>query len=152
MTYTRGSAIPLVLILRGEDKQALDLLANPEAPTVRMRRKMNAPVGVNDEATGCSQPGAEGYRPISKAGWWHTEEFIDESDSTKRTLCGELTIPPHLTPSFSFGVFELWVCTMSSHDNHVELKRHNPSLVCCRYASIQNCRLCIHNFRATLPH
>lgn len=114
MTYTRGTAIPLVLTLQGHDAQALDLLSHPEAPVVRMRRKMNAPVAVfDDEAAGCSQPGAEGYRPISKAGWWHPEEFIDESDSTKRTLFGELTIPNHLTPSFKFGSFELWVCISS---------------------------------------
>ena len=109
MTYTRGSAVPLVLTLRGEDKQALDLLANPDAPVVRMRRKVSAPVGVENDSAGCYQPGAEGYRPISKAGWWHPEEFVDESDTTRRTLCGELSIPPHLTPSFKFGGFELWV-------------------------------------------
>ena len=109
MCYTRGSAIPCFLTFRSSDIQALDLLSNPEAPVLQMRRKVKHYAGVDNMGARLALPGADDAIPLSRA-VWAPPKSVDLGDGIEtRMMYGELNLPSNLVPTFKFGDFEIKV-------------------------------------------
>ena len=84
--------------------QALDVLSNPSAPNLVLRRKLTrnvplAPVGRFD----LDEIKESETKPLAKAVWAPSNSgALNESE---RCLDGEISIPLSCTPSFQFGGF-----------------------------------------------
>ena len=114
LTYTRGTVIPLHLIMKSSDKQVVDLLANPQAPRIQMRRRLKGPTRVSREGASRAVPSIENSVEHSGVAWTALQQLgtIDESGSDgvfSRKMMGEVYLPSNLTPSFTFGEFDLKV-------------------------------------------
>ena len=125
LSYTRGSSIPLWLVIRSPDASALDLLSAPKALVVRLRRT----VVVNYDSSVLSQlltidltksePAAEDamqsrmYPPtnddIQTAVWWPVPSTAEGT----RILQGEIHLRHGLQPTCHFGNFENFVRTFA---------------------------------------
>ncbi|KAE9405196.1 hypothetical protein BT96DRAFT_812587 [Gymnopus androsaceus JB14] len=116
LSYTRGSVIPLSLVLTSKDYQALDLLSSPRVLTVILRRK----VINNENNLGESKPLWKGHiqteisrepaQDIATAVWWQRpddEMNIVQNTATPRTreLEGEILLSKSLKPTFHISHF-----------------------------------------------
>lgn len=120
MTYTKGSVIPLYLVLQSKDRQAVDLLANAQAVRIGLGRTLSVPNRFAPEIdshiggdAGASRTCRVAWKAIeaenSSFTFMHRER--DSSvDSFEQVLYGEIALPVKLTPSFTFGQFCLKVC------------------------------------------
>ena len=140
LSYAAGTLVPLMLTVKGLDAHAVDLLGSPNSPRVTLRRKYTAPFDQSFDDVLMSLPGTEDSIPISTARWMVTSTNAEKSDykSFVRTLYGELLLPSHLTPSFTFGPFNL---KASSFLNAQALYLTFPTVLC-RFLSLLCYRLC----------
>lgn len=110
-----------MLVLKSDDRQALDVLTGQNAlsdrrrPFIWMRRTSRARIGVQDVGIAIAIPGQEQNRPLSIAFWSAPQEVGKNAEGNTRTLYGELSLPADLIPSFTFGrKFEMSVsCCLS---------------------------------------
>lgn len=111
-----------------------------------MRMKIKTLIGV--DAAGGALPQAQNTAdvPLSRAQWWRPSDVEssaswgdDEGDGKfRRCMMGEMTLPSSLTPSFTFGKFDLrvrYILTLLLEDS---LKATSLLLVCRGYVSIRN--------------
>ncbi|KAI0690120.1 hypothetical protein BC835DRAFT_1418034 [Cytidiella melzeri] len=115
LSYTRGSVIPLHLLVEADDEQALDLLSAPLAPVVHARRisSVNYDAGGGNVAGVCEKLSDLKQMPmmafqelvdyINKATWWSTP--CEKSGA--RTLQGEIHIRGSSKPSAHLGLYKL---------------------------------------------
>lgn len=116
MIYTRGSVIPLYLVLKSRDKQAVDLLANPQAVRIGLGRILTFPsrfAPVLDSHIGSAARSCrvawKAIEPESTTSGLTGGRGETASGTFVQVLYGELALPPLLTPSFTFGQFSLKV-------------------------------------------
>ena len=129
LMYTRGTAIPLYLVIECSDTQVLDLMSAPGVPTVRLMRTMS--IGY-DRGGGNSSflPNGEVQPHLSqvaaidafknltervqKAGWWQLPVH-DKTSGQRRELQGEIHLPSNLQTTTHLGRFDYYVCLASIH-------------------------------------
>ncbi|KAI0690121.1 hypothetical protein BC835DRAFT_1418035 [Cytidiella melzeri] len=116
LSYTRGSVIPLHLLVECDNAQALDLFSSPSAPIVRIKRNFHA----NYHAGGANEGGRYeklsdlkamrmmAYRAVfdypNEATWWPTP--CEKSGA--RALQGEICLPGNTKPSAELGLYKLY--------------------------------------------
>ncbi|KAF9048580.1 hypothetical protein BJ165DRAFT_1343134 [Panaeolus papilionaceus] len=108
LSYTRGTTVPLCLTLKGSDIQALDLLSNPKAPVVRLRRRVRYTVNVEKDLRNVVTVAWRDSVAHSKAAvWWHAPEQLqaDSLHEGQRTINGELHLKTELKPTSAMGQF-----------------------------------------------
>jgi hypothetical protein len=111
LCYTRGTAIPCVMIIETPDKQALDLLSSPRAVVVRLQRLVTYSAGA---ATHHTHAAGIGYRAAvdypATAVFWAGPACDEDKD---RRLDGEIQLPKNLKPSSAFLHFSITVGVIS---------------------------------------
>ncbi|TDL25703.1 hypothetical protein BD410DRAFT_604749 [Rickenella mellea] len=105
LCYTRGTAIPCSMTISARDCQAVDLLATPKSPQVRLLRKVN--YGAVEQPLGKDgQTLTHSTTDIVSAVWW-PDGNEECTDVHTRRLNGEIHLPKDLQPSFIFGRFSV---------------------------------------------
>ncbi|KAI0787529.1 hypothetical protein C8Q74DRAFT_1252361 [Fomes fomentarius] len=105
LTYALGSPIPIVLTLKSDDEQALDLLSTPSA--VRLNLLRTRLVG-SHATSGDVESGRSNNSFTNNAGgafFWPSDEGAPESGT--RVLQGELEVKRSLRPGFVFPRFSV---------------------------------------------
>lgn len=110
--------VPLYLILQSKDKQAVDLLASPQAVRIGLGRTLTVPNRFTPELES-HVGGNAGAARSCRVAWKAIEaenissRSTPEHDGTPATfeqaLYGEISLPVTLTPTFTFGQFCLKV-------------------------------------------
>ncbi|KAF8968053.1 hypothetical protein BDZ97DRAFT_1655513 [Flammula alnicola] len=104
LSYAIGSPIPLMITFTGEDAQALDVLANPTAIQLLLRRSMaTGSDGTDDNAV--RRTDNFFFENAGVAYFWPSREGAEESN--RRVLQGELEVVKTLKPSFKFPKFTI---------------------------------------------
>ncbi|KAJ7707529.1 hypothetical protein B0H17DRAFT_520623 [Mycena rosella] len=107
LCYTRGEAIPCALVIECSDPQALELLASPDAPVLRLRRAVRFLTG--------EKAAKEELDHSASATWWPAADRALDTDSTdtlvtnafRRMLKGEIHLKPELITSSSIAHFRI---------------------------------------------
>jgi len=112
LIYTRGTVIALYLVMKSLDVQAVDLLSNLQVPRVQMRRKLKGPAPLARDGSSRTLPGSENNVEASRVSWAMSPDSVSTNDVGsdglfRRTMIGEIILPSNLTPSFTFGEFDL---------------------------------------------
>jgi hypothetical protein len=107
LSYTRGTVIPLFLVLTSEDKQALDLLSSDNAIHVLLCRHIRYHMLASH---------ASKNKQVN-SGWKDTSEFLDGAvwwpvegesrDGNTRKMHGEIRLSKDLMPSTSIAHFSV---------------------------------------------
>ncbi len=100
--------------MKSLDVQAVDLLSNLQVPRVQMRRKLKGPAPLARDGSSRTLPGNENNVEASRVSWAMSPDSVSTNDVSsdglfKRTMIGEIILPSNLTPSFTFGEFDLRV-------------------------------------------
>ena len=106
LSYTRGTAIPCVLILEGKDSQLLELFSSKNADTLQLFRILNSRITPETVGGRSSLDRAKSGRSISRSRWFPCESPIGSTDvvaSQRRVMLGEIHIPGGARPSFTFS-------------------------------------------------
>ncbi len=108
LSYTRGSAIPCVMVVETTDPQALDLLSAPRSIVVRLLRQIATGAG---GASGARLPSLEFERGVHEfaTAVWRADDAARRPHV--RVLHGEIHLAPGLKPTCRLGTFELSVST-----------------------------------------
>ena len=116
LCYTRGSVIPLILLLESQDLEALDLLSSPRSVVVRLRRSIKYHSGADPtfERSAWRDPNLEHvawrnaieYSPLAR--WWPSAEISADFHS-KRYLNGELHLVSNVKPTSAMVQFRMEV-------------------------------------------
>ncbi|KAM5546092.1 hypothetical protein V8D89_000218 [Ganoderma adspersum] len=108
LSYTRGSAIPCVMVVETTDPQALDLLSAPRSLVVRLLRQIATGVG---GASGTRLPSLEFERAVHEfaTAVWQGDAYgaARRRPAHARVLHGEIHLAPGLKPTCRLGTFEL---------------------------------------------
>ncbi|KAG7089397.1 hypothetical protein E1B28_011085 [Marasmius oreades] len=117
LCYTRGSVIPLSLLLSSADSQALDLFSVRPAIDVRLRRQVhcrhelvraeiNRPIGMLGFTKKTKNQSSE---DSALAVWWLSPEGCREAGDglVSRRMHGELSLPTSLKPSCEISHFRI---------------------------------------------
>jgi len=114
LCYTRGSVIPLILLLESQDHEALDLLSSPRSVVVRLRRFIQYHSGEDPsfERSAWRDPNLEhvawrnvvDYSPLAR--WWPSAEISADFHS-KRYLNGELHLVSDVKPTSAIIHFRM---------------------------------------------
>ncbi|KAF9068954.1 hypothetical protein BDP27DRAFT_1326169 [Rhodocollybia butyracea] len=117
LSYTRGSVIPLSLILTSEDSQVVDLLSSGQALAVKLRRRISSNPALHFAEL--NAPWTNVYAPISTAfsedvctaSWWKRLNSLQDSAATtksfSREIEGEIVLSKTLKPTFQISHFGL---------------------------------------------
>lgn len=100
LCYTRGTTVPLHLMLISDDVQALDLLSSIYAPDVRLTRTTSYGQAMSSLGL-VAGDGSQVDQPIDLASARFTPAVQENSESPStqcRVLRGELTIPGDIPP------------------------------------------------------
>ncbi|KZT35957.1 hypothetical protein SISSUDRAFT_106897 [Sistotremastrum suecicum HHB10207 ss-3] len=103
LVYSRGTQIPVYLILESPSKQALDLVANPESIQICLTRIVNAGFEARKKTDMAMGPQTMAQCQ-SMAIFWNptTREATGPQDDNRRVFEGEIKIKPDQTPSTTF--------------------------------------------------
>ncbi|KAL1747103.1 hypothetical protein HDZ31DRAFT_61548 [Schizophyllum fasciatum] len=100
LSFARGSAIPCCMTVQCFDKQALELLSQPENITVHLRRQVRYVLGdVRKDAA----PRPVIVCDVAKATWWPAEG--QNTQEYERRVDGEIHLAQELQPSSDFPYF-----------------------------------------------
>ncbi|TDL19902.1 hypothetical protein BD410DRAFT_805366 [Rickenella mellea] len=110
LAYTHGSVLPCVLILEGNNTQAIDILSDVKSPSLGLFREFKTEWEVNQIGSmwggTMEEWSSDDDRRVADARWWKPNDSLAEgSESKQRILHGEINIPLNIQPSFSFGNF-----------------------------------------------
>ncbi|KAJ3996845.1 hypothetical protein F5050DRAFT_1807362 [Lentinula boryana] len=106
LSYTRGSVIPLHLVIQSNDTQALETLSSPHAIICRLRRILR--YYPDENKTVDPKMRREELEHSELATWWPFVESPSlEKASFQRTLSGEIILSPELMPTTAIGRFQL---------------------------------------------
>ncbi|KAJ3739215.1 hypothetical protein DFH05DRAFT_532940 [Lentinula detonsa] len=106
LSYTRGSIIPLHLVIQSNDPQALETLSSPHAIICRLRRILR--YYPDENKTVDPKLRREELEHSELATWWPFVEYPSlEESSFQRTLSGEIILSPELMPTTTIGRFQL---------------------------------------------
>ncbi|KAF9477992.1 hypothetical protein BDN70DRAFT_809665 [Pholiota conissans] len=108
LCYAVGSPIPLVITFTGEDPHALDVLAEPRAIRLLLRRSIATGLEATDDNS-ARRTNNHFYKISGMAYFWPSWEAT--AAPNKRVLQGELELPRDLKPSFKFPNFTIRVRT-----------------------------------------
>ena len=121
LCYTRGSVIPLSLLLSSRDSQALDLFSKREAIDVRLRRHISHRHHVVRADVNCSIPiltkvNSQPHEDSAMGVWWVSAEGCpeDEDGWIKRRMNGEIHLPKSLKPTCEIAHFSISVSPLIS--------------------------------------
>lgn len=107
LCYTRGTAIPCVMIIETPDEQALDLLSSPRAVVVRLQRRVTynaSPTTVHTQAHTAGRGWQAAVDYPSTAVFWPGPAY-DEGKG--RRLDGEIQLSKYLKPSSALMHFSI---------------------------------------------
>ncbi|KAJ7126827.1 hypothetical protein C8R44DRAFT_106057 [Mycena epipterygia] len=119
LCYTRNTTIPVALYVECDDPQALELLASPDAPVLRLRRNVRYYTGEKTAAHFGDVPSKlvwkEELDHSESAIWWPAADRALQTDSTdtiaintfRRMLKGEIHLKPDLITSSSIAHFRI---------------------------------------------
>lgn len=99
--------IPLCLRLEGDDAQALDLLSNPKAAVVRLRRRIK--YHYNAEKTMESFAWKDAIDHSQLAVWWPSTEGAEDRHGRLRYVNGELHLRSDIKPTSAMASFRIEV-------------------------------------------
>ncbi|KIK55147.1 hypothetical protein GYMLUDRAFT_48099 [Collybiopsis luxurians FD-317 M1] len=105
LSYTRGSVIPLHLVIQSYNTQALEALSSPRAIVCRLRRSLR--YLSSEDLRENKQPGKVQQDHSELATWWSSPADVVEKETFRRTLHGEISLPPDLKPTTDIGKFHL---------------------------------------------
>jgi hypothetical protein len=111
LSYAVGSTIPLIITLKGDDAQMLDVLRKPSAIRLRLVRSM----ATGSEATDDMGPRRTDNHFLEHVGqgyFWDSKEGAVEAN--KLVFQGEIELVKTLKPSFTFPNFAIRVSTFMS--------------------------------------
>jgi hypothetical protein len=128
LCYTRGTLIPCALKLESEDKNVLDILAEPTAIALSLRRCVKYFCRPSEltkpEEIGWNEFVAE----MCTAIWWPSPNI--EQASSSRYLEGEIKLSDKLKPTSAMGHFSISVSCPFSYDSCYSCaNRGNPSIL-----------------------
>jgi hypothetical protein len=112
LTYTRGSLIPVHLVISSKDTQALDLLGVSTAPAVKLLELLEVRTTLNELGGNVKLFKRDGNtftresRAIANAVWWADPASAPEGE---RRLFGEIHFGLETTPSFEVPDVRLYV-------------------------------------------
>ncbi|KZT38176.1 hypothetical protein SISSUDRAFT_1129008 [Sistotremastrum suecicum HHB10207 ss-3] len=103
LVYTRTTHIPLHLVLTSPSKQALDLVANPEAIQICLTRVVNAGHEARKKTDMKMGPQTQAQAQ-TMAIFWHSNDREDsgDQDENKRIFEGEIRIKPDQAASSAY--------------------------------------------------
>ncbi|KAJ4477346.1 hypothetical protein J3R30DRAFT_3291468 [Lentinula aciculospora] len=102
LSYTRGSVIPLHLVIQTNDIQALETLSSPRAIICRLRRTLRYNKTVDPKLR------KDEFEHSELATWWPcVESPPPEKETFKRSLNGEIALSPDLKPTISIARFQI---------------------------------------------
>ena len=109
LCYTKGSVIPLILLLESQDLEALNLISSPKSIVLRLRRFIK--YHSNDDQTLEHFAWGDAVQESSLATWWpSTEGSADDPNlHTKRYINGELHLESDITPTSAMAHFRMEV-------------------------------------------
>lgn len=130
LSFTRGTVIPLSVLLTSSDELALDLLCAPGALNIRLFRHVCHEPSVTAkvragrfEISGRSRPPGSGRSqsmagvdfkvvtsPVGPATFWSSLDAAEEEG--RRRLDGEVQLPLDLKPTTTLGHLEVWYTIM----------------------------------------
>ncbi|KZT07606.1 uncharacterized protein LAESUDRAFT_650910 [Laetiporus sulphureus 93-53] len=99
LCYTRGTALPLTLVIECDNEQALDLLATNEAIAIRLMQETSYGPDLLQMYSSSDQIETR-HHEIARAVWTHLDD--DPARPHRRKLAGEIHIPEHTAPRCSF--------------------------------------------------
>ncbi|KAF7316680.1 hypothetical protein HMN09_00400900 [Mycena chlorophos] len=101
LSYTRGTVIPVRLMLESTDGQALDIMSAPSAPVITLRRH----VRYQNLATSTKRAAdwVDAVEDVCRAVLWPSASGVDAAYS--RCLEGEIKLPKDLASTSSIGLF-----------------------------------------------
>ncbi|KAF8802490.1 hypothetical protein BYT27DRAFT_7172935 [Phlegmacium glaucopus] len=105
LCYTKGSVIPLVLLLESQDLQALDLFSSSTSIVVRLRRLIRYHWVTGDRIF--ESPGWKDAIEYSHLATWWRQTETSADDSSKRYINGELHLASDLKPTSAMAHFRL---------------------------------------------
>lgn len=108
LCYTRGSVIPLSMVLETKDLQALNLLSSPKAAVMRLRRRLR--IHADTRKTVDSIGWKDAIEHSQLAAWWPSTEGAPDDSSCRRQINGELHLPIDLKPTSAMAHFRIEVC------------------------------------------
>jgi hypothetical protein len=107
LCYTRGTLIPCALKLESDDKNVLNIFAEPTAIALLLRRQ----VRFFSQPTDLNQPEDVAWNEhvgeIGTANWWPSPRFT--RDSSPRYLEGEIKLTRDLRPTSTICHFSISV-------------------------------------------
>ncbi|PCH42080.1 hypothetical protein WOLCODRAFT_54320, partial [Wolfiporia cocos MD-104 SS10] len=106
LSYAKGTLIPLLLTIQGEDEQAIDLLATPAAVKIYLIRCRVLGTHATDQEESTVRSDHVFRDTVDTAYFWPSTDTAS-AGSRARTLRGELRIKSSLKPSFVFPGFSL---------------------------------------------
>lgn len=112
LCYTRGTAIPCIMMIETPDEQALDLLSSPRAVIVRLQRRITYSAGAQAHQTHAA--GKEWQAAIdypSTAAFWPGPAC---DQGRRRRLDGEIQLSKRLKPSSALLQFSITVSSIRS--------------------------------------
>ncbi|EAU85673.2 hypothetical protein CC1G_10945 [Coprinopsis cinerea okayama7 len=111
LCYTRGSVLPCFLTLEGREPSILDVLAFPNAPTLKLRRRVRF---FNRNASSAASSGKlkevawnESVDDVGTAVWWQPPNARGDESEYVRHLEGEIKLTKDLRPSSEIAHFSV---------------------------------------------
>ncbi|TFK27773.1 hypothetical protein FA15DRAFT_665995 [Coprinopsis marcescibilis] len=104
LCFTRGTAVPISLLLKSDDVQALDLLSSPKSVVCRLRRVIKYHAGQEKSVEPLAWK--DGLEDSQSALWWPCAE-VDANTRHRRRLSGELHLRKDLKPTTAIGGFRI---------------------------------------------
>ncbi|KAF5391521.1 hypothetical protein D9757_002504 [Collybiopsis confluens] len=116
LAYTRGSVIPLHLTIQSKNAQALEALSSPSFIICHLRRTIRYLSAEDFRETNfrLRKLGKFQHDHFELATWWSPSSLVSAKEPFKRSLRGEIPLPPDLKPTTIIGRFRLEVCLFSS--------------------------------------
>jgi hypothetical protein len=105
----------LILTIKSQDSQTLDLLSSPRAIAIRLRRRVrfHAAAGMKTVNNKLDNLWKDTTEDIEAAAWWPSTEG-GSVEPTRRRLDGEINLVKTLVPSLAIGHLSIEVCYFSS--------------------------------------
>ncbi|KAG6821317.1 hypothetical protein H0H93_000178 [Arthromyces matolae] len=103
LSYARGSVIPFSLEIEAAHEQVLDMLSSPNAPVLRLRRRVKCEGGASIRFHGVTQREAIDHSDL--AIWWPSPH--EPPVMNRRRLSGELQIHSDMKPTTTIAHFSI---------------------------------------------
>jgi hypothetical protein len=107
LCYTRGTVIPCALKLESDDKNVLNIFAEPAAIVLHLCRRIRFFCKPSEFTKPEEMGWNESVEEMCAAVWWPSPNL--EQDSLSRYLQGEIKLSEKLKPTSAMGPFSISV-------------------------------------------